>query len=125
MDGHRYPPASLRPQPGRRGDVEFADQAVAAAKLCAAHLQVSFAAPFGDRVAERAEPQPLHVQAQQLEDVVGIGADGGYGEVEVEGEAALIAGVELAQCGAALEREIVEQSLLVQVAQQQILGDVD
>jgi hypothetical protein len=47
---------------------------------------VSFAAPFGDRVPERAQLQSLHVQSQQLKDIVGVGADGGYAEVEVERE---------------------------------------
>jgi hypothetical protein len=50
-------------------------------ELRAAHLQMAFAAPFGDRVHERPDTQPLDPQLQQLEDVGGVGADGRDGEV--------------------------------------------
>lgn len=87
--------------------------------------QRPLAAPLCDSVSERADRESVDRGDQGRERVIGVGADGHEVEVEVEGEPAGGACVELAQRRAAFERERLEDPGSVEVAQEEILGNVN
>lgn len=78
-----------------------------------------------DAVGERTDVSAVDLIDEQVEDRGWVVVEGCDGEVEISGESAGGAGIDLAKCSAAFERHQAEESSLGQVTQQQILGDVD
>ena len=74
---------------------------------------------FAHAVGERPDSRCVDVADKLEPDGIGVAAGVAYAEVEIQGEPSLIACVQLAQRGAALEDQHVKAALLVQIAKEQ------
>jgi hypothetical protein len=125
MDRHPNPAPPNRFEPRRRRDVELARKRGPVCPEGALDRQRPLAPAFGHAVGERSDSRSVDVADKLEHDGIGVARGVGDAEVEIEGEPSLIACVQLAQRRAALEDQRVKAASFVQIAQEQVLGNVD
>lgn len=76
-------------------------------------------------VSELVDVLPVDLAAQQFGNRFRVVIRVGYGEIQVGGEPAGVAGVQLAERGPSLEDQVIEYPLLAQLREEEVLRDVD
>jgi hypothetical protein len=105
-----------RVEPDRGRDVELARQCGITVAEGAGDCQRPLPSPLAHTVGKRADVGAVDGTHQAEDNGFGV-CRSGEAEVQVEGEPALVAGIEFAQRGAALEHERVERTGFVQLPQ--------
>jgi hypothetical protein len=124
VDREFNPPLLDRVEPNRRSDVELGRQGAWFTERCLVDDRGAIAASL-DCVAEPLDRRAVDGLGKEFLYGSRVLSGGAKGKVEVGAEPPCIASVGLAEGGASLEHEVLEETCLFEVSEKEVLRNVD